>query len=137
MSAIDLTLGQCAAALPALERLATREMPIRAAYALAKLMAAVHAEATLFEQQRGALVKQHGAERDATEAERATYGPRVMTVGPEAWDAFVGGLIELQQIPVAVPLAPFDLAILNGAGITPRDVALLGPLVTWTPPAET
>lgn len=131
-TAITTTLGQCAGAAPALERLAAHELPARVAYTLAKLLAAVKAELTIYEQARAKLFTKHGESREATEAERATLGPQVLTVRPDAVEVFTAEYLELERVPVTLACPAFDLASLNGTAIAAKDVALLGPLVTFT-----
>jgi hypothetical protein len=129
---IETTLGACAAAVPAFERLAARDLPVKTAYVLAKLIGGVQAEAAIFERERAKLVQKHGIQRDATDAERAQYGPRVTTVRPDAIDAFTVELMDLSGLAVQIAFPAFNLGLLNGADISARDLLLLGSFVQFT-----
>lgn len=130
---IELTLGHCVDADPALSRLAAQKLPFAGAYRIAKLAKAVADELRHFQEQRNALVTEYGSERPAaTPEERAQHGETVRYIDPTApdWWTFVARLQELAAVPVSLPLDPIDLTTVEGLEITAADLLQLGALVT-------
>ena len=131
MSETKTTLGQLLAAEPALARLADLRIPVKPAYHLAKLLKLVRVEIQQFHEQRHAVVRELGVEREPTGAERAQHGPgAVMEVAPGNLPEFRRRLDELSAIEVTLPWTPIDIASLGAVDISAGDLDALGPLVT-------
>jgi len=127
---IATTLGALVTAEPALERLATERLSVKAAYHVAKLARLVRLETALFHEARQKALLEFGEERDAaTPEERARLGPRVITVTPEHAAAFTARLADLTALPVELAWTPLDLEALGDLRITPADLLALGPLI--------
>lgn len=127
---VTILLGKLAAADAALARLANLQLPIKAAYHVAKLGRLAAQEIEIFYEQRNALIKELGEEREATPAEVATGRQgRVMAVLPANHETFTARLKELTDHEVTIPWGPIDPAILGERLITPADLIALGPLM--------
>ena len=124
---ITTTLGTVAAAEDALRRLSSERLPVKTAYALSKLVRLAAPEAEHFRSQRLALIRELGAERAITPAERAAglQGPTVFQVKPEHVEAFTARLNDLGAIPVEIAWNPIALSQLDGATITTADLIAL------------
>lgn len=126
---ITLSLGALVNAEPALSRLGTQRLPAKTAYQVAKLIRKVADDTKHFQGQRNALIKELGADRPATDAEKATgSGETVTEVTVENRPAFFARLQELADVSVDLDATPVDLATLGE--ISPADLIALGPLVT-------
>jgi hypothetical protein len=131
---ITTTLGQLANAQEAFDRLIALKLSVKAAYHLKKLLVLVRAELQHFQELRTYLIKELGAEREPTEAEksRARSAEPVWEVLPENMLAFHAKVIELGNTEATITWGPFDLAWLGTNEVTAADLDVLGPLVCWT-----
>lgn len=129
--AVTSTLRQLVEAELALARLAARQLPAKPAYHIAKLARLVGQEVAIFRDKQNALIKELGAERDATPAEKAAGHPdRVFQVTPENQPDFATRIKELGDIEVTLPWKPIDLSMLGDQTISAADIMALGDLVT-------
>jgi hypothetical protein len=127
---ITTTLGALSLTEPALARLAEVRLPVKTAYQVAKLLRVVKVEASHFEQQRQAYVRELGTERDPTPAERAQgFTDRVVVVGPADQPEFGRRMLELSNLVVELPAAPLALAALGAIDITAADLVALEPIL--------
>ena len=133
MTEIRTTLGVLAGAEHALNRLATRQLPLKAAYHLTKLVKLTAEELKFFYDSRNEAVKELGTERETTPAERAAgQGPTVLAVTPENMPEFSKRMNELAAVEAALAWGPLDLTPLTALVISAEELAQLGPLVTFS-----
>lgn len=127
------TLGQLLEAQVALARLSAKPLPTKQAYHIAKLARLVAQEVDLFNQQRNALIKELGDERDPTAVEQAAGQiGRVMQVKTEHQAAFFTRAKELADLEVTIPWRAINLAEIENLVISAADINALGALVTDT-----
>ncbi len=125
---ITLTLGQVMDAEPVLRRLAAHVLPVKTAYAVARMLRAIGPEVEHFVAARGALIKTLGRERPTiTVEERRDYGDTVYEVLPEALPVYRAQLFELAHLEVEIDRPP--LALEGLGAISAVDLVALGPLV--------
>jgi hypothetical protein len=110
---IVLTLQQLMEAHTALGRLAQQPLPIRTAYAVARLLRALAPDATEFQQQRTALITRLGAPRPPRPEE--PQGGDVIEVTPANQPEFQRTMAELLAVEVQIDHAPVHL---NGGSAT-------------------
>lgn len=103
--AIDITLGELAAAEPVLKRLVDLAWPPKPSYHVRKLASLADAELRHWHAQREAWIRELGAE--------AANG--TITVKPEHFDAYVARLKELGEQPVSLAWRPLTLEDLERA----------------------
>lgn len=134
---ITTTLEQLLDAETALAVLEQLHLPVKTAYAVAKLTRLVTVETKLFKEQRDVLIKELGAERPTTQAEQDNgAGPTTTQVTPTNWDTYAARVTELGNVPVEIAWHPLTLAALE-------DVSEIDPCpkcgherirrVTWRP----
>ena len=136
--AIQTTLGQLVAAaddtpdqVSALTRLATQRLPVKHAYDVKKIRQLVRPELQHWHDEREAFIKELGAEREPTAAERIRFGAgKVMAVKPEHEPAFQQRMAELAALAVSIAWQPIDLSTAGSVAISAHDLEVLGPLVT-------
>lgn len=129
--AVTTTLRQLVEAELALARLTARSLPTKTAYHIAKLARLAGQEIEIFRDKRHALIKELGAERDATPEEKAAGNPdRVFQVKPENNEDFQKRIKELGDIEVTIPWRPVTLSMLADQTITAADIITLGDLLT-------
>lgn len=135
MASIETTLGALFDAEPALGRLLAVPLPVKTAYHVAKLGRLVREDTAHFHEQRAALIRELGAERDPTDAEKAHGGSdtKVISVTAEHWQEFQTRVAELAAIPVTLAWRPLLLDDLGAIAISGADLLALGPLVTAAP----
>jgi hypothetical protein len=126
---ITATLGALVNAAPVLERLLTARVPAAVAYRLAKLARTVSPEVAHFHQQREALIREYGGEREPTDAERANGATSIFEVGREHLATFTEKLAEVQAVEVAIDAAPLTIEELGHVDVSGSDLLTLGPLV--------
>ena len=129
MTPILLTLGQCLDAEHALTRLASQQAPPRVTHRVAKLLRLVRLETAHFYEQRDALIKELGAPRLATEAERVKgmVGEQI-TVTPENMVVFQTRVHELAAVQTEIAWVPLTMADLDTfASLCADDELRLGP----------
>ena len=135
--AIKVKLGELVSAEPALNRLMALQLPIKAAYNLAKLTAAVRTETKIFYEQRGALIKKLGEERDPTEAEVAKGGhSKVFEVTPDNMEEYSSKISELVDIEVTIDRDLFAIDSLGDVGVSGEDIIAIYPLISETQDAS-
>jgi hypothetical protein len=122
---ITTTLAVLVDAQPALERLAAQPLPVKVAYAVAKLARLVRPEVEHFIQQRNELVRAHGAPANGT-----------IEVRPEERDVYVAKVVELASVEVTIDAAPIPLAALDGVRVMAHDLMALQAFVI-DPPTPT
>ncbi len=132
-AAIETTLGALVTAEAALARLAGRQLPIKTAYHVAKLVRLVRAETEHYHAQRTAFIKELGASRDPTPAEKAAGSTEVFEVKSENVQDFQKRMTELDALAVTIAWGPIDLATLGAIEIVAFDLVQLEPLLTGTP----
>jgi hypothetical protein len=125
---IRTTLGALAAAEESVKTIAALKLPIKTAYAMSKLLAAITAELEHWHKQRIAWVQELGAPNDEG----------IVAVGPSGMPEFIARMTELASVAVEFSFAPVtfdmlgeteemsarDIATLIGAGLlTDPDVA--------------
>ena len=121
---ITTTLAELLDAETALAALEQLQLPVKTAYHVAKLTRLVTVETKLFKERRDALIKDLGAERETTDAERAGgAGPTTTQVTPKNWDTYIARVNELGAIAVEIAWRPLTLTELEGAttGSGPMD----------------
>ncbi len=134
---IETTLGALIEAEPALRRLLAKPLPARVAYHLAKLGRMVREEVRHFEEQNQALIKELGAEREPTEAEKARNVPGPITeVKKENLPAFFERRAELLAVEVTLAWGPIALADLGAMEIAGEDLEALDVLIVDAAAAE-
>jgi hypothetical protein len=135
---IPTTLGALVQAEPALGRLLEQRVSMRTAYHLAKFAKLVRDETAVYHQQRDALIRELGAPREPTDAERATgiQGP-VTEVTPANRTAFFARERELAAVPVTLEWTRLNLSTLDGIQVSGADLLALEPLLTDPPPEPT
>jgi hypothetical protein len=123
----------------ALNRLSALRLSAKQAYHAHRLIGFARAELKEYDARRMDLVKQYGAERPSTDAERRQGAPRTVSevdVNSDGWDAFSAEVKELKAVEVELPWRPFNLCELGTNEIMPADVTLLGALVCWDEPQD-
>jgi len=129
---ILMTLGALAAAEPALTLLAQTKLPYAAAYKILRLTRAAREHLQYFAEQRDALVRDFGAPRPASPAERARgTDAEVYHVvpGSAGWPEFLAKVTELAKVEVPLAVEPFDPSTVPGLEIAAADLLALGPLL--------
>ena len=127
---ITTTLAVLLDAEPALAVLEQLLLPAKTAYHIAKLTRLVTVETQIFKTRREALIRELGAERPTTDAERAQgAGPTTTQVTPANWDVYVAKANELAEVEVEIAWRPLTVAQLDGATVRPSDLRHLGPLL--------
>lgn len=108
---ITMTLGACDHAYDALVRLSGIPAPPKTAYRIAKLCRPLAAEAKHFREQRDALIRELGEEREATPDERqqGLQGP-VTAVKAEHAATFSARLAELAGVVADLDVQPLTVA---------------------------
>ena len=132
---IPTTLGLLVQAEPALGRLLEQRVPMRTAYHLSKFAKLVRAETLVYHEQRDALIRELGAPREPTDAERAKgiQGP-VTEVTPANLPAFLAKVQELAAVPVTLEWTRLNLSTLDGIQVSGADLLALEPLLTEPEP---
>lgn len=130
---IETTLGALVESASALQRLTALKLDAKTRYHAVKLRQLVEGEAKHFYDERNALVKELGVERQPTGAERAKFGPdQIIEVTPSNLAEFRRRLNELSAIPVTISWGPVTLAMLEAhPEFTGDDMIALGPLCVW------
>jgi hypothetical protein len=129
---IETTLGALTIAGEPLARLTMLRLPAASAYHIARLARLVDVEVKAVQEQRNAAIKELGAPRPATEAERAAgTEPEVVEVTAANRALFNDRMIELAAVPTTIPANRVQLtfAALNGCTITAADLLALDPFV--------
>jgi len=129
---IDTTLGALTLAGEPLARLTMLRLPAAGAYHVARLARLVDAEVKAVQEQRNAVIKELGAARPATEAERAAgLDAEVIEVLGEHRAEFNQRMIELAAVPTTLNANRVQLtfAALNGCTITAADLLALEPFI--------
>lgn len=129
-AALTTTLGALAAAAPVLERMLTARVPAAVAYRFAKLARALNPEVAHFHKEREALIRELGAERDVSEAERATGASSIFEVKRENIPTFNERLAEVQAVEVSLDVPPLTIEDLEHVEVSGADLLALGPLVS-------
>lgn len=140
---IRCKLGDIVNAHDALSRLMAFVMPGKLAYHIAKIGRLALVEFKAFHEQQNALIKELGAERDATELEKKMGSdPKVWEVTTDNRDAFKTRLKDLLESDVVLAWRPVHIDDLTAAtvtsdkgeqkpfAITPIDLSSLNPYLT-------
>ena len=131
---MKLTVGQLLAAQPALTKLAGQDLPIKASYAIARLLSALQRELIVAEDQRGKLVRKHGIEADG----QITVTPENMEAFQEEFSVLAGSEIDIdcQALPLSLigcsdgcPACLHKSEKHDGALLSGADWLMLGDLV--------
>lgn len=122
MPMIRTTLGAIVTAKPALDKVMTERMPIKMAYALAKLAKVLEPECAMWIQLRDSLLRELGTPH------HGNVGSFVFT--PEKGATFLEKENELKALPVEIDAAPFSLDAIGITAISAADVLALAPLLT-------
>jgi hypothetical protein len=133
-SVVTTTLGGIILAVPALEHLLALALPVPVLYHIGKLLRLARVETTAYEEQRVALIKAHGVEREPTIEERATGATSMFEVPPGQQGAYVEKLRELLAIDVTITARPLTLAELATAAVAGTDLFALDQFVVEEPP---
>lgn len=130
MTTITTTLGALADHEPALKKLTALKLDAKTRYHVVKLRQLVAAETNHFYEQRNELVKELGAEREPTGAERAKFGPDTITeVKPTKFVEFKRRVAELAGVAVTIPWGPVTSVMLETYDeFTGDDMIAMGPL---------
>lgn len=133
---IATTIGALVNAQPALEKLIALPLGAKVRYHAVKLWKKVHddVQAHFFEP-RNEAIKELGAERDPTGAERAARGPdKIIELKPENMGTFQARVKELVDVPVVIEWGPLTHAMLEPyEAFTGADMLALGPLFELDP----
>jgi hypothetical protein len=111
-----------------LKRLFAQKVPARVAFLLGKARRVIAVELDAFEEQRNALVKEHG-----TEGKDGVYG---IKPGEEGWEEFAKQYGELVAVETTLQLEPVPLSLLDGGSgivITAEDMDTLSWLIAEDP----
>jgi hypothetical protein len=126
---IETTLGRLVEGYPALDRLASQKLPIKAAYTVSKLLRLSRPEIEHYEQIRNDLIKKFGYEREATEEEAAiTNEKMVWEVLPQHRTEFFEAITEARNIPITIDWNPLHLTAVTFE-VTAVDLIALGPFL--------
>jgi hypothetical protein len=125
---MTVTLRQIIEAQNAMQSLVVQQLPVKQAYHLARLIRMCEPEVKQFNEQRNALIKEHGKERLATEGERPMHGDTVHEVSPDQLPIFRAKLQELLETEISLDRPKI---VLNGTlQITAAELMALDPFVT-------
>jgi hypothetical protein len=119
---ITTTVAVLVDAQPALDRLAAQPLPVKVAYAVAKLARLIRPDVAQFIAQRNDLIRAHGTEHNG-----------IVEVPPEHRDVYVAQVAALARVEVTLEAAPLDLAALDGARVTANDLIALAVFVVDSP----
>jgi hypothetical protein len=114
---IATTLGDIAAAEPALDRLGARPLPVKVAYTTSKLLRLVREELKTYRVLHDDLVKKHGREEPA--------GSGNFRVPPDKFAAFRDDLETLLGTPVEIAWTPLALDTLGDDPLRADDLLAL------------
>ena len=127
---VKITLDQLLNAELALQRLAALPVPVRTAYHIARLLKTVKVETDQFRVQRNALIKELGAERAVTRAEKLQgLVGTVTVVKPKNEAMFKEKIASLTSMTITMDKWLIDIELLEGIKLSASDIASLGPLV--------
>jgi hypothetical protein len=127
---ITTTLAHLMDAQPALERLANERLPVKAAYALSKLLRLARPEIQGFTDQRNNLIREFGAERKTSDDERAATGhDSVFEVTAANRETYFAKVRELAAIEVRFEVEPIAVTGLDGVSISAGELLTLEPFV--------
>ena len=113
---IKLTLGNLLNAREPMAKLLGKELPVKTAYKLSKLVKSINDEFKNFEEQRQNLVKKHGKEDETT---------KNFTVPKEKIQSFQDDIGELLKIEVEINKDPIRITELANIQASPVDLAAL------------
>lgn len=125
---MTVTLRQIMEAQPALQSLVQQSLPVKQAYHLARLLKTLEPEVQAFQEQRNALIKKHGRERPASEAERPVHGETVVEVEAAQFTIFRERVNELLETEVTLDRP--KIALNGSLQMTARDLLVLDPFIT-------
>lgn len=111
---MKVKLSEIVNARQALQKMMTKELPIKTAYRLSKLVNAVNDELGNFEDQRKKLVEKYGEKK----------GEEVVVPKDKAQD-FQKDMQELLDVEVKIDFDPISLSDIGEISLSPVDITLL------------
>ena len=118
-----------------LQKLIDKELNIRVAYRIGKLLKVVTDETASLEDSRNKLIQKYGETIEATDASQVEgqppfpQGQQRIQVKPENQQKFYNELSELLQEEVEISFEQISLNDLEGVILSPKDMFLLDPVI--------
>lgn len=130
---IHATLGELVSMTPALNRLAAITNPPQLVYHIVKLIKLIRPEWEQYEEQRMALLKKYGTERQPTEAEAEQMGsaPVYEVKEPTKYTQFAADMKDLLASEVTIAWKPIAFSALSKADVAAADILALDPLLSF------
>lgn len=113
-----MKLGEVRITLEGLKKIVNKELPIRTAYRLTKIMKAINDEFTSLEEARGKLIKKF-----AKEPEDGSKGPQgEIKVDPEKQDEFYKEFVVLLEEEIDLDINLISIEDLGDISLSPADM---------------
>jgi hypothetical protein len=116
---MNVTLAQLVTAIPAIDKLAGTDLPVKTSYRIGRLIKSINSELAVYNTERTRLIKKYGTQQDNGD----------WSVGENNAE-FMSEMTTLTEIEVELKHDPISIETLGDIELSPMDMVNLEPFIS-------